>query len=289
MKHLLIIRNDPNDTSSFKFIERGAKLGIVVDIVRYQDFEISFNSNTIRIDLPISNTSFFDYDAFLIHQNLRSADYVKNTLLSLAPDTMRIINGKAFQATFGDVNKLTQLCTLAAAGFPVFLTHFRPSETTIRAFFSRFNTAIVKPIRGSKGQGISEVDEGSTLELFKNTSYAKENLLQEISHSSHDFRILVIDGSSVGVMKREKPESNTFVTTNYSSGGIVSAHEADSELIDLAEKAASFLNLEYCGVDIMQHNGEYKILEVNTAAQFDGFEQALNIDIASQLLKLIIT
>jgi RimK family alpha-L-glutamate ligase len=289
MKRILIIRRDPNDASSKKFICRGKEFGLKVDIVRYQDFEIQFEKNSVDIQIPSKKSSFYDYDGFLIHQNLRSCDFIKNTLIASAPESMRIINKKAFQDTFGDINKLTQLCSLAQSGFPVIPTLFQPSHTSIQDFFSKHSTAISKPIRGSKGNGIEELSQELTLEQFSDTSFSKENLLQEMSQSSCDYRILVFDGTALGVMKREKPESKTFVTTNFSSGGIVSAHEADPRIVSLAEKAASYLKLDYCGVDIMEHNHEYMILEVNTAAQFDGFEQALKIDVASQILKLMIS
>jgi RimK family alpha-L-glutamate ligase len=287
MKKILIIRRDPDDTSSKKFISRGKKIGLDVDIVRYQDFEIEFKKNSVDILIPTKSSSFYDYEGFLIHQNLRSCDFIKNTLLASAPESMRIINKNAFKNTFGDTNKLTQLCTLAQSGFPVIPTLFQPSRLSIHKYFSSHSSAISKPIRGSKGNGIEELSFNLTQEKFSDIAFAKEHLLQEVSQSNCDYRILVFNGTALGVMKREKPASKSFVTTNFSSGGIVSAHEADSSIVSLAEKAASYLKLDYCGVDIIKHNHEYMILEVNTAAQFDGFEQALNIDVASQILTLM--
>jgi glutathione synthase/RimK-type ligase-like ATP-grasp enzyme len=78
------------------------------------------------------------------------------------------------------------------------------------------------------------------------------------------------------------------VITNYDAGGIVEKFEVSEEINGLSLKACDILELDYAGIDIIFENNQPLILEVNPAAQFEGFENATGLNVAREILKFII-
>jgi glutathione synthase/RimK-type ligase-like ATP-grasp enzyme len=57
---------------------------------------------------------------------------------------------------------------------------------------------------------------------------------------------------------------------------------------DVAIKTAVHFDLDYVGVDLMKGNdGEWKVLEVNRACQFKGFEKAVGINVAKEVINFL--
>jgi glutathione synthase/RimK-type ligase-like ATP-grasp enzyme len=60
---------------------------------------------------------------------------------------------------------------------------------------------------------------------------------------------------------------------------------ANHEMSKLALQAASALNIDYCGVDIIQSvTGEYYVLEVNSVPAWKGLQSVADVDIAELLV-----
>jgi RimK family alpha-L-glutamate ligase len=113
-------------------------------------------------------------------------------------------------------------------------------------------------------------------------------LFQEFQNSGFDLRVIVLGGRVLGIMKRT-PREGEFLS-NYSQGGsIENAKNVNAKKInEIAIKAAEYFMLDYVGVDLMMGNdGGWKVLEVNRACQFKGFEQATGVNIASEVVKYI--
>ena len=79
-------------------------------------------------------------------------------------------------------------------------------------------------------------------------------------------------------MKRENPNS---YLSNLAAGGTASKVDLPKEYLDVAEKCASILDLDYCGVDILEGpNGEPIVSEVNSNAFYEGIEKTTGINVA---------
>jgi glutathione synthase/RimK-type ligase-like ATP-grasp enzyme len=91
----------------------------------------------------------------------------------------------------------------------------------------------------------------------------------------------VIAGTVVASMKR----SGAAWLNNLASGGLAKAYVANQAMTDLALAAASALNMDYCGVDIMQaQSGEYYVLEVNSMPAWKGLQSVTEQNIAQLLV-----
>ncbi len=104
-------------------------------------------------------------------------------------------------------------------------------------------------------------------------------LLQEFikEAAGTDYRVLCINGKVIGAIKREAQEG---FKSNVSLGGTAIQVEVDEKLEAYSKKIMKEGKLFYAGIDFMKVGDEYLAIEVNTSAQFKGFEGATGIDVA---------
>ncbi len=150
---------------------------------------------------------------------------------------------------------------------------------------------IAKPYDGSRGVGIEllhSVDDLQRLALP-----LKNYVLQNFIANDGDWRVIVIGGRPIGVMKRVARDGSYL---NNISRGARAYNETDEDVLsvifDIAPKVAGLFNLRVCGVDIIRDatTGEYKILEVNTAPQWGGefgFQATTGVNVAAEIAQYV--
>ena len=112
-------------------------------------------------------------------------------------------------------------------------------------------------------------------------------LVQPVLPEGEDIRIIVVGGKVIGAMKR-KAASGKFLT-NYSAGGEVENFQITPEMEEIALSAAKLFHLEYVGVDLMaDKQGKWRVLEVNRACQFEGFEKATGLNVPQLTLSYLL-
>ena len=84
-------------------------------------------------------------------------------------------------------------------------------------------------------------------------------------------------------MKRFNSEENFL--TNISVGGTAEPSNLPEEILEMCKKAKALRNTEISGVDVIEHEGKYYVLEVNTSPQFQGFETATGINVAKEIVE----
>lgn len=139
---------------------------------------------------------------------------------------------------------------------------------------------IVKEVYGSLGKQVYFAKNHEELLEIENKLIHVPHIFQEFISSSYgkDYRIIVIGGKVVAYMKRENPNS---YLSNLAAGGTSSKTELPDEYLKIAEKCASILGLDYCGVDILEgHSGEPIVSEVNSNAFYEGIEKTTGVNVA---------
>jgi len=69
------------------------------------------------------------------------------------------------------------------------------------------------------------------------------------------------------------------------SGGRCEAVQPNQQMIQLALNAAQAVDIDYCGVDIIQAaSGEYYVLEVNSIPAWRGLQSVTDFNIAEVLV-----
>lgn len=193
---------------------------------------------------------------------------------------------------FLSANKLRTHLRLAQAGIPTPKTLLLHPASTVDDLRRHFELPlVVKPIDGSKGEGVELIRTDEALEAFLQTALAKSGLstwvAQEYIQASHgkDLRILVIDRKPVFAMLREG-KAGTF-TSNYSTGGKVSAWTMDDALKALAQKVIDATGLNMGGIDVLLGDDGYQVCEINSMPGFQGIEQCSDINVPMALFRSI--
>lgn len=144
---------------------------------------------------------------------------------------------------------------------------------------------IMKANLGARGEKVFLINNFSQLEKMEVD--IKDYVFQNYIKNKGDYRVLVLGGVALGVMRRVAREGE--FRNNVSQGGRAFDATDSPEAGELSEKAitlASLFGLHFCGVDFIRDEemGEFRFLEVNTVAQWQGFKEATGINVAEKLV-----
>ena len=143
---------------------------------------------------------------------------------------------------------------------------------------------VLKPLFGSQGLGVRKLPRDKPLPVPMEQYVDGVYYLQQFIHTSdapHDYRLFVIGNRVVAAMKRV---GESWVN-NVAAGGQCSAIVPDPAMTQLALNAAAAVNIDYCGVDIIQaETGEYYVLEVNSIPAWKGLQNVADVNIAQLLV-----
>ena len=147
-------------------------------------------------------------------------------------------------------------------------------------------TLVLKPLFGSQGLGVRQLLANEALPVpmqqFVDGVYYFQQFI-ETGDAPHDYRVFVIRGKVVAAMRR----IGSSWVNNVAAGGRCESVELDAnhEMTTLAIQAALALDIDYCGVDIIQSvTGEYYVLEVNSVPAWKGLQSVSKVDIAQLLV-----
>lgn len=103
--------------------------------------------------------------------------------------------------------------------------------------------------------------------------------------AGRDIRAIVIGGKVVAAMERVAQEGE--FRSNIELGGEGRKIVLTKEQMETAEKVADVLQLDYCGVDLLNGKGGTMVCEVNSNAFFEGIESVTGVNIAQSYAKYI--
>ena len=142
---------------------------------------------------------------------------------------------------------------------------------------------IAKSLEGSKGIKVRLLHNRGELDNFIQ-EFDFPVVLQKYIPIRFDFRVIVIDGIPLGVMKRYN-EGEDFLTVR--AGGKREAVVLPQQALDLAVHATQVAGLSVAGVDLLEHEGMYYRIEVNMSPQFRTFERVTQINVAGAICEMI--
>ena len=151
--------------------------------------------------------------------------------------------------------------------------------------------AIVKTISGSYGRGVFLAETKKQLkQLLTMAELTKKSyniIIQEFIKDTwgKDLRVLVVNNKVVGCMMRQSTDDD--FRANLTRGGEGFPYEVNEKIEWLSSEASKALNLDIAGVDLLFHNGGYKICEVNSNPGFEGMETFTKKNIAEEIVQFI--
>ena len=138
---------------------------------------------------------------------------------------------------------------------------------------------VVKKSFGSWGMDVELIQNEKELAAVAEKFRMSPHLYQKYvaAHRGEDYRVLVVGGKTVAVMKRE---NDSDFRSNIECGGRGSAADLPQSFILQAERCAEILGLDYCGVDILDDGGVPVVCEVNSNAFFNEAERVTGVNVA---------
>lgn len=143
---------------------------------------------------------------------------------------------------------------------------------------------VIKPLFGSQGQGVRKLLAHEPLPVpmqqYVDGVYYLQQYI-ESARTSHDYRVFVIGGKVIAAMRRH---GDGFVN-NVAAGGRCEFLVPDEPMVALALAAAKAVDIDYCGIDIIQAaDGAYSVLEVNSIPAWRGLQSVTEFNIAEMLV-----
>ena len=177
-----------------------------------------------------------------------------------------------------DLDKAYQSMCLVKHGLPHPKTFYKiPSKLVNKEVKTEI---VTKPVLGSKGRDISKRQH---LESELGDDYLAQEFRGRLGE---DIRVLVVNGKIIGAMKRKSQEDEW--RSNVALGGKGEIFEITENLEKVASEAQKSLGMFFSGIDLLEENGDYIVLEVNRAPQFREFQKITNIDVAQKVVEELI-
>ncbi len=260
-----------------------------VEIYCISSYEIMMTSEGVFFDGKKMNLKQSDFCWFL--SNSATNFFIANKMHSFGFSNMwpnidsLIFSDKFLTANFFQENNVATPKT-------ALLTYRNLDD--IRSFLGDYPLVIKKNI-GSVGRDVEIVRSDEDIKVFIDGIY--ERLLSNRFHASRvafilqefikessgsDYRVLVLGGKILGTIKRTA--QNGDFKANISLGGKAESMETPQELLEISKKIIKEGNLFYAGIDFVKSDKGYLALEINTSAQFKGFEEATGINVAEKLV-----
>jgi RimK family alpha-L-glutamate ligase len=179
-------------------------------------------------------------------------------------------------ATSRAAHKTAAAVALINDGLPVPRTALALSSDQLDRIRAEFaEEAVYKTAIGTHGGGAWKVGTTDPLtpRVGKRRAFIQE-LVGRTGETPRDLRVYVVDDSVVGAMYRTALEGDW--RTNVARGGAVedATDSAPQEAFDIARRAAATLGLDYAGVDLIEGEDGWYVLEANPTAGFKGLYQA---------------
>ncbi|MGM0389086.1 RimK family alpha-L-glutamate ligase [Natrinema hispanicum] len=164
------------------------------------------------------------------------------------------------------------------------------SGDQLNAARSRYGEeAVYKTAIGTHGGGTWKVGPDDPINAKVGNRYAfLQELVDQEDVRHRDLRVYVVGGEVVAAMYRYAPDNDW--RTNVALGGSVenATDDLPEEAAEMARRASDIVDLDYAGVDLVEGDDGWFVLEVNPTAGFKGLYEATQVSPAPYIAKLAI-
>lgn len=141
---------------------------------------------------------------------------------------------------------------------------------------------VLKPLFGAQGRGLHLITAPADLpeEEAVGGVYYLQRYVQSGGAGFHDHRLLVCAGRVLAAMTRR---AGAWIT-NLHRGGVPEPLVPDTDLAEIAVRAAAVVGARYAGVDVIRDtDGRALVLEVNSMPAWQGLQTVTDLSIARAL------
>jgi RimK family alpha-L-glutamate ligase len=194
------------------------------------------------------------------------------------------------ETVLGAIHKFATATTLADWNIRVPDALLALSNDRLNQGRERFgDVGVYKTAIGTHGGGTWKVDLTDPVNpRVGNRQAFLQDLIERDDTKHRDLRVYIVGGEIIGAMHRYAPEGDW--RTNVALGGDV--EDATESIPDAAAEtalyAAEVMDLDYAGVDLIEGDDGWFVLEVNPTAGFKGLYQATGTSPAPYIAQLAI-
>jgi glutathione synthase/RimK-type ligase-like ATP-grasp enzyme len=143
---------------------------------------------------------------------------------------------------------------------------------------------VAKMSTGGMGLAVWKLENEKELKKFLIGKRSNNMVFQPFIKNDGDFRVLVCNGRSLGIMKRTAQKKEW--RNNFFLGGKIERYE-DQKMLRFAEEVCLRLDVDYAGIDIIKSGNKYLVVEANMFACFEGFEKVYpKINVAKKIISI---
>ena len=258
------------------------KLNHSVDSACISDISIILNNNEAILENKGERLPKIDniIVRFIPGGTLEEIVFYLNILKILESMNVRVVNNaSSIEST---VDKLYTSYLLNDNNINCPKTYVMRGQEAASKFISNYHyesKLIYKPLFGSQGDNIRLIEGSSDLDKLDNQTniYYFQEYLE--NRPNYDYRVLVINNKNNIKYFYMTRYGDTFVN-NFSKGAKCVRENLNEKVIELAIKSSKLLNIDFCGVDIIEHNQKYYVIEVNSIPAWKGLQKVESANIS---------
>jgi ribosomal protein S6--L-glutamate ligase len=186
-------------------------------------------------------------------------------------------------------NPVRCLMRLKASGLSVPATVMARSASVLMSLVPQVGgtPVLVKLLQGHERRGVMACESKQSLKaaLEAVLSLKHSVVMQEyVSQTGRDLRVFVVGGKAIAAVARSPRLGRLSRTLTRKAQ--LEAVELDTEIADVAQKAAAVCELEVCAVDLLQNtNQPTKVFEVNACPAIGPMQAATHVDLAVAMIR----
>jgi len=264
------------------------KLNHLVDSACISDISITLNNNEAILENKGERLPKIDniIVRFIPGGTLEEIVFYLNILKILESMNVRVVNNSS--SIESTVDKLYTSYLLNDNNINCPKTYVMRGHEAASEFISNYHyesKLIYKPLFGSQGDNIRLIEGSSDLDKLDNQTniYYFQEYLE--NRPNYDYRVLVINNNNDIKYFYMTRYGDTFVN-NFSKGAKCVRENLNEEVIELAIKSSRLLNIDFCGVDIIEHNQKYYVIEVNSIPAWRGLQKVESTNISEYFANL---
>jgi len=280
---ILYLSRSKNDYAQVRFRKEAGKRGLEVKAFNYAHLYFKLEAQGLDV-FSGEGESLKNFDFLILRSPGLTRRYIwqEKVLVDwFLKRRKRVLNGETLKLFPEDFDKLWQNYLFYQAKIPFVPTECFGCPNLLKE--KKKFPFILKRLVGSLGRDLRLIKNEAQLEDFLKNKHPYEFIAQLFLPTGEDYRLIVLRGEVLGVMKRKAKKGQ--IATNVAAGGKAEKVSFKPELVELAKKVCLFLRCEFAGVDIMyDQGGNPYVLEVNRYPVFKGFEKVTGVNVAGRVI-----
>ncbi len=270
--------------SSLMLAEAMKKYFDEVDMIQLKNVDVRLGKEA---GIFYEGKKFADYDCVYLKGSFRYANLLRSIAALLEKRTLYMpLPSHAFTIVH---NKLLTHLILQQHNVAMPRTYVSPTMEAAKGLLKKVNYPIVMKFpEGTQGKGVMFADSiSSAASLLDALGVLNQPfIIQEyVDTGGTDIRALVVGDKVIAAMRRRAQTEEA--RANIHAGGTGEPVQLNKEVIKLAMNTSRALNVDICGIDILEGPLGPMVIEANLSPGLQGLQKVSTIDVADEIAKFL--